>query len=236
MGKDVKRSRKRDSPVQWKDLRLLADLARFPKSSPVGARMDGKQAEDTLRLLFAVYCSARKPHEHQVAISTHRATPRTSKHTSYSDLQQNSHPLSPEPPTPRPPPHHQCQGTQTRKRGQGPSLYYTGPPPNHLMPTTPGRALWTRRETTEKSRLPQKGMETQRQLHTHTHTHTHTHSTFQGMSTNRVCLQSHVSSLETQEGRNEAAGAKTMRGQAWDSLHRAGNTAGLPAGRLPASE
>ena len=73
MGKDVKKSRKRDSPVQWKDLRLLADLARFPKSSPVGARMDGKQAEDTLRLLFAVYCSARKPHVKSDAVKNNIA-------------------------------------------------------------------------------------------------------------------------------------------------------------------
>lgn len=136
--------------------------------------------------------------------------------------------LTRSPPGP-PPPHHQCQGPQTRKRGQGPSLYHTRPPPTISCPQHQDEHFGPGVKP-EKSRH-QKGHE-----NTKAATHTLTRSTFQGMSTNRVCLQSRVSSLETREGRNEAAGAKTMSGQAWGSLHGAGDTAGLPAGGLAASE
>lgn len=40
---DVKKSRKRDSPSQWKDLRLLMDLERYPHVL-IGRRTRGQKA------------------------------------------------------------------------------------------------------------------------------------------------------------------------------------------------
>ena len=144
--KDVKSIGKRDSPHPVEGLVVAYRLWVVPQCLVMGALTYRKQKATICGCSFAIYCSAHTPHEHQVAMSSHRATPRTSKHTSYRFTSGHSPALS-QKPTPS-----QMPVTTDKERGQDPFLYHVGPPPNLLMHTNsaiPGRVLSTKSKTTE---------------------------------------------------------------------------------------
>lgn len=83
-----------------------------PTFSQTGGPAESGRLTTVRGCSFAVYCSAHTPHEHQVAMSSSRATPRTSKHTSYKDLRYQDIHL----PSPRNPPPHQMPATRKGDR------------------------------------------------------------------------------------------------------------------------
>lgn len=214
VGKDVRKIEKRDSPhsTQCEGLCLFTGSGNYPKClADRHLIYRNKKVDNNLwlficHLLFCMYSSWAPGGDVLSQSNTNNFKTAVTKiyiRTVTCPLPE-THP-------------HKMPVATDKERGQDPFLYHNGAFPqfSHAHNSAiPGRVLLTKSKNHRGKGWKHKG------THNHICTlHLYGMSIWQGLS-----------SLETQGGRNWAAGAKTMKGKSWKSLRGPGSSAGFPVG------